>query len=522
MMRRSHAILVLMVLATGLIFAVPNAYGAETEKPTQFKSYKNNNYGLSIEYPVGWNVQELIFEKDNWTGVVTFTEPKSSTTSFEILLVKNAIKSDKVQGQEYLDKMISEYKNQCVNAVADKDLYTCSKFNLISSASGNFQGGNLYSAIFSQDVTIFSMSLTQIVGVHEIPDGRDKWVLIITTNKADIQKFADVISHMEQSFKISDFTPQTSQTLLKTPSTTSQTTPTQATKYLLYENKKYGFSIKYPSNLQKEENIVTDDVIPNMLRIVSFGTPSGLTNIGVNLIQDDITYTGLSGQKFLDKMKDEFGNAVCSFATKSGADCSIEVLLEEGFTHKNGYDGYRGAYAITMSDNQQSSKMILLIMMYPDGKDVWAILGGALSGDELKSMGKELDKMTDSFTIYNYQGITKKTSQSSTKQTTQSSRITESSVGSLQINSGEFTVSKYSPAEVIVSGHVNSYERGTPLILEIIKPDKTSTEQKILVTKDGNFRAPLKVDYNWPAGNYQVLAKYGSQDLGSVSFLIKK
>src|SRR5574341_1506289 len=198
MMRRSYVILAFTVLATGLIFSVPNVHGAETEK-TKFKSYKNNNYGLSIEYPAGWNVQELIFEKDNWTGVVTFTEPKSSTTSFEILLVKNAIKSDKVQGQEYLDKMISEYKSQCVNAVADKDLYTCSKFNLLSSTSGNFQGGNLYSAIFSQDITIFSVSFTQIVGVHEIPDGTDKWVLIITTNKADIQKFADVISHMEQS-----------------------------------------------------------------------------------------------------------------------------------------------------------------------------------------------------------------------------------------------------------------------------------------------------------------------------------
>lgn len=521
MMRRSHVILVLTVLATGLIFAVPNVYGAETEKTTQFKSYKNNNYGLSIEYPAGWNVQELIFEKDDWTGIVTFTEPKSSTTSFEILLVKNAIKSDKVQGQEYLDKMISEYKNQCVNAVADKDLYTCSKFNLLSSTSGNFQGGNLYSAIFSQDITIFSVSFTQIVGVHEIPDGTDKWVLIITTNKADIQKFADVISHMEQSFKISDFTPQTSQTPSKTSST--QTTPTpKATKYLSYENKEYGFSIKYPSNLQKNEVLVTDDVIPNMLRIVSFGTPSGLTNVGVNLIQDDTTYSGLSGQKFLDKMKNEFGNAVCSFATESGATCSIEVILEEGFTHKNGYDGYRGVYLITMSDNQQSTKMMLFTIMYPDGKDVWTILGGALSSDEIKSMGKELDKMTDSFTIYKYQGTIKKTSQSSTKQTTQSSIITESSVGSLQINSGEFTVSKYSPAEVIVSGHVNSYERGVALTLEIIKPDKSSTEQNILVTKDGNFRAPIKVDYNWPAGNYQVLAKYGSQDLGSVSFLIKK
>jgi hypothetical protein len=266
--------------------------------------------------------------------------------------------------------------------------------------------------------------------------------------------------------------------------------------------------------LQKEENIVTDDVIPNMLRIVNFGTPSGLTNIGVSLIQDDTTYSGLSGQKFLDKMKNEFGNVICSFATKSGATCSIEVFLEEGFTHQNGYDGYRGAYAITMSDNQDSTKMMLLTIMYPDGKDVWTILGGALSGDELKSMGKELDKMTDSFTISNYKGGQKTSKQSLV--------VSESSAGTLTLNSNEFTVSKYSPAEAIVSGHVNSYERGVVLTLTIVKPDGSSVEQGILVTKDGNFRAPLQIYNSWPAGNYQLLASYGSQDLGSVSFLIKK
>lgn len=516
MMRRSYAILVLIVLMIGLTFAVPNVHGAATEKPIQFKSYKNNDYGFSIEYPEGWNVQELIFEKDNWTGVATFTEPKSSTTSFEILLVKNAIKSDKTQGQEYLDKMTSEYKNQCVNAVADKDLYTCSKFNLISSASGNFQGGNLYSAIFSQDVTIFSMSLTQIVGVHEIPDGTDKWVLIITTNKADIQKFADVISHMEQSFKISDFTPQTSQTLPKTPSMTSQTTPTpQATKYLSYENKPYGFSIKYPSDWKKTVLLKNDDTFPGLLNIMSLSNPSEEANANVGFIQDDAN-KGIS-QKILNmiknELKDQFESGFCS-AASAGVTCSVDVF-ENSTTSAKNYAVHMMALLATMSSAQESITLPVVIAgVFPNGNDAWIMLLGNISVNDTENNSKVLEEIAQSFTIFKYKGESKTSKQSLI--------VTESSAGTLSLNSNEFTVSKYSPAEAIVSGHVNSYQRGVPLIVTIVKPDNSSTEQNILVTKDGNFRAPIKIDSSWATGNYQILAKYGSQDLGSISFLIKK
>jgi len=513
-MTKPLAVLVLTVLLAGLTFAVPIVYGAATDKPAQFKLYKNNDYGFSIEYPDGWNVQELIFEKDGWTNVATFTEPKSSTTSFEIFLVKNAIKSDKTQGQEYLNAMITEYKNQCVNAVADKDLYTCSKFNLISSASGNFQGGNLYSTMFSQDVTISSISLTQIVGVHEIPDGADKWVLIITTNKADVQKLADAISHMEQSLKISDFTPQTSQTPSKTPSATSPQTTPQATKYLSYQNKQYGFSVKYPSDWKKTELLKIDNTFPALLNILSLSSPSGEATANVGFIQDDAN-KGVS-QKILDTMKNEvknqFESGFCS-AASAGVTCSVDVY-ENSTTSKKNYAVHVVALLATMSSAQGSFTLpAVLVGAIPNGNDAWIVMLGNLSVNNTEQTSKVLGEIVDSFTISNYKGQ---------KISKQSLAIAESSAGTLSLSSDEFTVSKYSPAEAIISGHVNSYQRGVPLTLKIVTPDNNSVEQGITVTKDGNFKVPLRIDSNWPAGNYQIFANYGSEDLGSISFLIKK
>ncbi|WKT58095.1 hypothetical protein QVH35_00755 [Candidatus Nitrosotenuis chungbukensis] len=94
--------------------------------------------------------------------------------------------------------------------------------------------------------------------------------------------------------------------------------------------------------------------------------------------------------------------------------------------------------------------------------------------------------MSDSFSIFNYKG--EQTSPES------SAPYVKSSTGELQINSDQFTSSKYSPAEVIVSGKIIHYQKGVLLTLNIAKPDKGTTQQNAVVTKDGNFRFPLKLD----------------------------
>ena len=281
-------------------------------------------------------------------------------------------------------------------------------------------------------------------------------------------------------------------------------------KYLTYENKQYGFSLKYPSDLKKTETLTkSDEPFPNSISLVSFTTPSEITSIGVTLIKDDAIFKGLSGQKFLDKMKNKFKSGACSAVSDPTITCSMEVLYEQQVQSTNGYVGYISTYAFTVSNNQDSQKIAILVVMYPDGNNVW-LLGANISNDEdYKGIGDEISKIVDSLKINNYQGSA-----------SQSSTIVKSSVGLLQINSGNFAVSKYKPAELIVSGQINNPLQGVPLTLKIIKPDKTTTEQNILVTKDGKFKTPVKLDENWPAGSYRIIAKYGSADLGEVSFQV--
>lgn len=182
---------------------------------------------------------------------------------------------------------------------------------------------------------------------------------------------------------------------------TQQTQSSKTTQYLSHVDKQFGFSLNYPSYLEKKELLGKDDFYPNMIHLVSFNTVSELTFISVSIIHDDSIYRGLSGQRFLDKMKTEFENAMCSFA-ESGESCSLEVILEEEFTHQNGYPSYRSAYILTSSDALTSSKFLIGVTMIPDGNDIWMITAASFSNDEIKNMGKELDQIANSFTISDY------------------------------------------------------------------------------------------------------------------------
>lgn len=286
------------------------------------------------------------------------------------------------------------------------------------------------------------------------------------------------------------------------------------TKYLSYENKQYGFSIKYPSNWQKAETLSSSDNFPNVLEIVTFSSPSDLTSYSVSLIKDDTTFKGLSGQKFSNKIKEKFVNVFCS-AAPPDVICSTKILQQKTLTHQNGYSGYLTMFDLNISTGQESVKLGIVLGFYPDGSDVWIIAVASYSADELQKYTNELSTMGSSFTIFSYDG-----EQTTSQTTSQPSTIAKSGVGTLQINSGYFAASKYKPAELIVSGEIKNYLQGVPLTLKIVKPDKTTTEQNILVTKDGKFKTPVKLDENWPAGSYRIIAKYGSADLGEVSFQV--
>jgi len=282
------------------------------------------------------------------------------------------------------------------------------------------------------------------------------------------------------------------------------------TKYLLYENKQYGFSIKYPSTWTKTEILKKDDTYSNMIQLVGFQNPAKDSNFMLGLVQGD----GGTTQKIIDESKNqvsaEFKPAFCAQAP-AGVSCSVD-LFEEDFTTKNGYDGHALGVVAQMSSTQTNMQIVPIgLGTIPDGTNTWIMVFANLAIDDNAQNVSIFSEMSDSFLIFNYKGVQKAQS---------TPTLVRSAAGELQLNSNSFFVTKYSPAELIISGKVANPLQGVTLDIVITKSGGGSEQQTVTVTRDGSFKFPIKLDGNWQPGTYSVSAKYGGTDIGTLSFQI--
>ena len=184
----------------------------------------------------------------------------------------------------------------------------------------------------------------------------------------------------------------------KTTNSDNSIQPLQTNNYLSYQNKQYGFSIKYPSDWQKEEKFEKDETFPEMQSLVGFQSPSYDANFMLGFIQDD---KGTS-QKILDKMKTEGEDMVCA-SLPAEATCSMKIL-EKSLTHKNGYGMHATTLLFTVSDSEISVEIPATITVIPDGKNAWVFFTGVYSLNDPTQISNVLTEIGQSFTIFDYEG----------------------------------------------------------------------------------------------------------------------
>ena len=98
----------------------------------------------------------------------------------------------------------------------------------------------------------------------------------------------------------------------------------------------------------------------------------------------------------------------------------------------------------------------------------------------------------------------------------------DSSVGTLEIDNEELMMSKVKTVIAKITGTIKNYERGTPIILTIQKPDTTTEEISVNGKKTGEFTARITIRDGWPLGVYQVNVTYKERALGTVSFVLNE
>jgi len=92
--------------------------------------------------------------------------------------------------------------------------------------------------------------------------------------------------------------------------------------------------------------------------------------------------------------------------------------------------------------------------------------------------------------------------------------------GSLNIDKDSASISESEITIISISGTIVNYYSGQYIIIEIMKPDNSSIEVKTVADNNGIFSTPIVLDSNWEVGNYQLLATYLNNEIGSASFVI--
>ncbi len=98
----------------------------------------------------------------------------------------------------------------------------------------------------------------------------------------------------------------------------------------------------------------------------------------------------------------------------------------------------------------------------------------------------------------------------------------DSTVGTLEIDNEELMKSKDKTVIAKITGTIKNYERGTPIILTIQKPDTTTDEISVHGKKTGEFTARITIRDGWPLGVYLVNVTYKDKALGTVSFVLNE
>ncbi len=93
--------------------------------------------------------------------------------------------------------------------------------------------------------------------------------------------------------------------------------------------------------------------------------------------------------------------------------------------------------------------------------------------------------------------------------------------GYVEVDGREFSVSRYDPATVIISGNVEDYSSGGIFVeCDFTKPDEFYDElvRFPIVNEDDGFRHTMAFTSDFKLGEYNLDCEYRNKDIGSVSF----
>ncbi len=330
-----------MVLVFAVTVSVRDVEAQTSSSGGSMESYVNSNYGFSIQYPQGWQVQE---NPTNAKAIVLFSDLQGG----------NLFDIDKKQ-YDTSQHSLKEFADTAFSAVQQ----ALPSSTLINEGSLTVGGQDSYFIEYNSSSSNSTL-VTKIVLVKA--DTTDVYAITFVTTNSDYQGPVQQFDNVVSTFAI-------------TASTGTETTQNTSSSLAEYISKQYSFSISYPQGWQVQENPT------NPKAIVMFSDSQGNNAITIDEKQSDLS------QSSLKTMADYAVGIIQNVMPGTS-------LLEESSLSINGKDAYFVEYKL--AGNTPTINKIFLVAA--DSKNVFIIT--CVTADvPYEARLNQFDDIASSFTL---------------------------------------------------------------------------------------------------------------------------
>ncbi|MGI0021824.1 MAG: HYR domain-containing protein, partial [Nitrososphaeraceae archaeon] len=180
-------------------------------KVVNLNKYDNDEFGFSIGYPQGWDLDDSYVEPVENPGIFDLTsypvgfynDIDAWEAYFEVKYVVNDNAAKSYRGSQYLDKLIDILREDCKLVSFEIDGFICSNHSIVDSKIIKINGKTAYQVTESSISTYPDVEYDRDIRiVTDIPVGNDVWTIDTTATASEYPKFANVIHSSINSFTI--------------------------------------------------------------------------------------------------------------------------------------------------------------------------------------------------------------------------------------------------------------------------------------------------------------------------------
>jgi len=186
----------LCLLLFPLLISIPNSYA-------QSKTYENQEYGFTIEYPSEWILNDAIPQKNKWIEIVSFL-PDTKDWSQGIYVNKwnGDLKDKNFDSNEYLENHNKAAQEWCSSLSISENGFACMSYSLIEQKTISISGRQSF-LLEETWIRVEGETSSEVLVYNlQIPDGEDRWTIIAESRKEILNETSNILKNSLDSFTL--------------------------------------------------------------------------------------------------------------------------------------------------------------------------------------------------------------------------------------------------------------------------------------------------------------------------------